>query len=43
MWSCKIKTYEEDLMHFVIYEQINKNLKEFGWKDFLVVIPKTRI
>jgi hypothetical protein len=26
----KIKTYEEDLEHFVIQEHTNKSLKEFG-------------
>jgi hypothetical protein len=32
MWSHKIKTYEEDLEHFVIQEHTNKSLEEFGWR-----------
>jgi len=33
MWSHKIKTYEEDLEHFVIQEHTNKNVEEFGWRE----------
>jgi len=40
MWSHKIKTYEEDLEHFVIHEHTNKSLEEFNWKEIFGSHPQ---
>jgi len=42
MWSHKIKTYEEDLEHFVIQEHINKSVEEFDWKEVFGSHPQNQ-